>query len=130
MRDNPLNNDFKDVIMDIHDGNVLHQYKGIAKYSSKSPHRSKGESKSNKVLLFYNAKLLKKYPFCKGIVVYDGFNENNFYNFYDSSLALIKMLEMFLNNFMISLGLNKDKLLLFDINDTKLQKFNINEFEY
>jgi len=130
MRDNPLNNDFKDVTMNITDGKELNQYHGIAKYSSKSPHRLKGETKSNKILLFYNAKLLRKYPFCKGIVAYTGFNENNFYEFYDSSLALIKLLEMFLNNFMISIGLNKDKLLLLDSTDTKLKKFNINDFDY
>lgn len=106
-------------------------YHGIGKDINEVP-KSRYSSGISKVLIFYNSKILKKYPFCPGMVRFEeGAGNVVFYKFHDSCVALIRMMEIFLNNFMISIGENTDgQLLLFSNEDTEIKKFNIKDFEY
>lgn len=131
LNDNPIDNNFKDFKMRFKDGETQY-YKGIAKYSDISPHKSTGETITfDKVLIYYNSKTLRKYPFCHETIGYTNYNESNFYNFYDATIALTKMMEMFINNFLNSIGLKThSKFLLFDIKDIELLKVEKNELIY
>lgn len=61
-------------------------------------HEGSEKKKYNKVLLYYDKKTLEKNKFMVSMVAYEKYNDFDFVVIYDSCLAIIRLVEVFLNN--------------------------------